>query len=75
MTTPEIYKLANRLTIKEVENIVGYWEVNNETEILRSFNSLVRLGDSKQLACATSISNKYNGKKDNKEFYINAYTN
>ncbi len=72
MTTQEIYNLANELTNKEVNNIVGYWEVNNEEETLRSFNSLVSLGDSRELACATVIAKKYNSKDNYKECY-NAY--
>ena len=74
MTTQEIYTLANELTNQEVNNIVGGWENVNETESLRTFNSLVSLGDTRELACATVIANKYNS-KDNEEFYRNAYTN
>lgn len=74
MTTQEIYTLANELTSQEVNNIVGGWENVKETESLRAFKSLVSLGDSRELACATVIAKKYNS-KDNTEFYTNAYTN
>ena len=74
MTTQETYKLAKELTNKEVDNIVAGWENVNETESLITFSSLVSLGDSRELACATVISKKYNS-KDNTEFYNNAYTN
>ena len=74
MTTQEIYTLANELTEQEVNNIVGGWENSNETETIKTFNSLVSLGDSKQLACATSIAEKYNNKDNFKEYY-NAYCN
>ena len=55
MNTQEIYKLAEELTEQQVMNVIGGWENSNETEKLRLYNSLVRLGDSKQLACATVI--------------------
>ena len=74
MTTKETYKLANELTNQEVNNIVAGWENVNETESLKTFNSLVSLGDSRELSCATVIAKKYNS-KDNAEFYIKAYTN
>ena len=74
MTTEETYKLANELTAKEVNNVVAGWEKANETETLSTFNSLVSLGDSRELACATTIAKKYND-QDNNEFYRNAYTN
>ena len=72
MTTQETYKLANELTNKEVNNIVAGWEKVKETESLRTFNSLVSLGDSRELACATVIAKKYNS-KDNHSTYYNAY--
>jgi len=53
MNTQEIYKLAEELTEQQVMNVIGGWENASETEKLRLYNSLVRLGDSKQLACAT----------------------
>ena len=74
MTTQEIDTLANELTNQEVNNVVGGWENANETETLKTFNSLVSLGDSRELACATVIAKQYNA-KDNTEFYNNAYTN
>jgi len=58
MTTQETYKLANELTNQEVNNIVGGWENVNEIESLKTFNSLVSLGDSRELACATVIAKK-----------------
>jgi hypothetical protein len=74
MTTQETYKLANELTNQEVNNIIAGWENVNETESIRTFNSLISLGDSRELACATVIAKKYNS-KDNTEFYTNAYAN
>lgn len=72
MNTTEIYNLANELTEQEVNNILGSWEQRNETKSIESFNSLVRLGDSKELAMATVIAEKYNSKENYTEYY-NAY--
>jgi len=58
MNTQEIYKLADELTEQEVMNVVGGWKNANENEKIMLYNSLVRLGDSKQLACATVILKK-----------------
>lgn len=69
MNTTEIYTLANELTEQEVNNILCSWEQRNETKSIESFNSLVRLGDSKELAIATVIADKYNSKKNYNEFY------
>lgn len=55
MNTEEIYKLAEELTEQQVTNVVNGWENANESEKLRLYNSLVRLGDLKKLACATVI--------------------
>ena len=31
MTTREIYKLANEFTEQEINNVLGSWNTNNET--------------------------------------------
>lgn len=72
MTSQEIYTIANEMTEKEADNIIGGWERDNESDVLKTYNSLVKLGDSKQLAVATAMADKYN-KKDNEEFYSKAY--
>ncbi len=72
MTTTEIYTLANELTEQEVNNILGSWEQREETKNIESFNSLVKLGDSRELAIATVIAEKYNSKENYSEYY-NAY--
>lgn len=74
MNTKEIYKLANEMTEQQVENVVGGWVAINNKESINTYNSLVRLGDSKQLACATVILNKPID-KETKEFYRMAYEN
>ena len=62
MTTQEIYQLAEEFTEQQVSNVVSKWQDNSETESVEEFNSLVRLGDSVQLACATVIAKKANNK-------------
>ena len=62
MTSQDIYNLANELTEQQVNNVLGGWNSANEIESIKSYKSLVRLGDSKQLACATVIAEKYNDK-------------
>tara|TARA_R110000744_G_scaffold148351_2_gene261422 strand:- start:25350 stop:25562 length:213 start_codon:yes stop_codon:yes gene_type:complete len=68
MNTTEIYKLASELTEKEVNNVIAKWE----GESLKSYNSLIKLGDSMQLACATVIAEIYNDKGESK-MYQTAY--
>lgn len=53
MDTVKIYKLASELTGDQVKNILSGWESRNEKEKIMLYNSLVRLGDSNSLACAT----------------------
>jgi len=69
MTNQEIYNLANEMTEQEANNIVRGWEIDGETKSLKTFNSLVRLGDSKQLACATVIADKINTLDNYGEYY------
>jgi hypothetical protein len=70
MTTQEIYKFANELTEKEFNNIFNTWELNNETEKINKFNSLVKLGDKKEVALFTVIAEDFN---KNSEMYNIAY--
>lgn len=72
MKTQEIYNLANEMTEQQVLNIVAVWENTNETKSIETYNSLVNLGDSMQLACATVIAEKVNDKGIS-ETYIMAY--
>lgn len=72
MTTQEIYNLANEMTEQQVLNVVAGWENNNENKTIETYNSLVRLGDSIQLACATAIAEKVND-KGTSEMYRLAY--
>ena len=74
MNTQEIYKLANEMTEQQVENVVAGWVSKNDKESIDTYNSLVRLGDSKQLACATVMINKVD-KKEVSEMYRMAYEN
>jgi hypothetical protein len=72
MTTQEIYNLANEMTEQQVLNVVAGWENANETKSIETYNILVRLGDSMQLACATVISENVNDNKTS-EMYRIAY--
>jgi hypothetical protein len=69
MTTPEIYKLASELTEQQVLNVISGWE---NTKYITTYNILLRLGDSMQIACASVIGEKYN-EVDNADFYKKAY--
>lgn len=59
MKTEEIYKLASEITEKEFNNVLFNF---NEKE-LELFNCLVQLGDTKEVALFTIISEKYENKK------------
>lgn len=59
MTNEEIYKLASEITEKEFNNVLFNF---NEKE-LELFNILVKLGDSKEVALFSVISEKYENKK------------
>ena len=72
MTTVEIYNLASEMTEQQVLNVVAGWENTNETRSIETYNSLVKLGDSMQLACATVIAEKVNN-KGTSEIYRTAY--
>ena len=74
MNTEEINKLANEMTEQQVANVVAGWVAKNEKESIDEYNSLVRLGDSKQLACATVMINKLDKKEISKMYKI-AYEN
>jgi len=74
MNSEEIYKLAEELTEQQIMNVISGWKRANESEKLRLYNSLIRLGDSKQLACATVIL-KEPISEEVLEFYRFAYEN
>lgn len=79
MNTQEIYKLAEELTEEKVNEIVKGWENNQNKQpdgftFFERFNTLVRLGDSKGLACATVILNNPTT-KEVAEDYRFAYEN
>ncbi len=68
MTTQEIYTLANETTEKQLNNLLNGF--NKEEE--NAFKALVKLGDSKELALWTVISERYN-KSEVSEVYNIAY--
>ena len=53
MNAQEIYKLASELTEQKISNVIAGWYERSETKKIIDFNTLVRLGDSNELACAT----------------------
>lgn len=69
MTTTEIYQLASETTQKKVNNLLAGF--NNEEA--RTFERLVRLGDSKELALWTVIAKR--DRNTDSEAYRQAYTN
>ena len=68
MNSEAIYKLADELTNEKVDKILSDWNIESNSikidikkeakEKIRLFNSLVRLGDTKELACATILLKK-----------------
>jgi len=68
MTTEEIYTLANEITEKEFNNVLNGFNTKENT----LFETLIKLGDRKELALFTVISEKYNN-ADNTDFYRQAY--
>jgi len=70
LTSTEIYTLANEITEQQFNNLFNIFTEEQEKE----FNCLVRLGDSKEVALWTVISNKYENKEVS-EMYNLAYNN
>lgn len=68
MTTQEIYTLANEITEYQFNNVLNGFN----TEETKSFETLVRLGDRKEVALFTVISEKYS-KGEASELYNIAY--
>ena len=56
ITTSEIYSLAKETTEAQLNNLVNGFD-DKQTAL---YNSLVRMGDSKELALWTVIAEKYN---------------
>ena len=56
MTTQEIYTIANETTEAQLNNLVNGFDTKEES----LFNSLVKLGDKKEVALWTVIAEKYN---------------
>lgn len=73
MNTNEIYKLANEITGQQVENVVAGWVASNEIKSLKTYNTLIELGDSKKLACATVMINKIETEDYDAGMYRYAY--
>jgi ligand-binding sensor protein len=68
------YDLAKSLNEKQIQNVLNSW--NNDSEIMSFFKMLVKMGDSREMAMATSmIRNANSSKIDGGESYRAAYTN
>ena len=67
LTSSEIYQLASEITEKEFENLFNRLSEKEKTTL----NSLVKLGDKKEVALWTVISDRYEDK--NIEFYQKAF--
>jgi hypothetical protein len=72
MDTKTIFKLSAELTTKEIANVLTAWANEGDAESIKEFNTLVKLGDSRELALATVMCDKAN-KKENSEMYQIAY--
>jgi len=70
MTSQEIYQLASETTEQQFNNLVNGFSEDEQ----KTFNSLVRLGDSKELALWTVIAQRYN-KVEVSEMYYLAHNN
>jgi len=70
--TEKLYNAALEFTDKQISNILAVWESTND-EALKDYNSLIKLGDSKSVAFASALAEKYNITGD--ELYLRAYTN
>lgn len=68
MTTQEIYTLANEITETQFNNVLNGFNAEES----KSFETLVRLGDRKEIALFTVISEKYS-KVEVSEMYNVAY--
>ena len=66
MDTQAIYKLTDELTEQQVDNIMSGWNNRNDKRKKERFDILVRLGDSRELACATVMLDTFDheGKSD-----------
>ena len=70
MTTQEIYTLANETTENQFNNLFNLFSKEEETKL----NQLVKLGDKKEVALWTIISERYENKVD-ANFYRKSYEN
>lgn len=68
MTTQEIYTLANETTENQFNNLINSFSKEEEIK----FNQLVKLGDKKEIALWTIISERYENNEVS-EMYNIAY--
>ena len=68
MDTQAIYKLADELTEQQVDNVIAGWNNRIDKRKKERFDILVRLGDSRELACATVMLDTFDH-EDNLDTY------
>jgi hypothetical protein len=68
MTTQEIYTIANKITEAQFDTLLNGFNPEEE----KSFNTLVKLGDTKEVALWTVIAERYNSVEVS-EMYNQAY--
>ena len=66
MTTQEIYNLANETTENQFNNLFNLFSTQEEN----SFNQLVKLGDKKEIALWTIISERYENNEVSETYNI-----
>ena len=62
MERTDIHIIAKEFTTKDINNILKNWNTPEDIEQVEMFNRLVAMGDSRGLAMATTIFEKYNDK-------------
>ena len=70
MSDSNLYQEALNFTEKQIDNVVNCWEVEGD-KAFKTYQSLLKLGDSKKVAFASALEEKY--KESNYDFYYNAY--
>ena len=70
MTSQEIYTLANETTEAQLNNLVNGFDTKEES----LFNTLVKLGDSKEVALWTVVAERYSEVGDSEMYQIAYYS-
>ena len=70
MSASDICNLASKLTEKEINNVLNSWDNCHEQKYITEFNTLVKLGDSKELSMATVLDKKYEEKEESELYNL-----